>query len=166
MTLIQRLTRGPVLFATAGVLFVAAIAMAAFVGFDYWSDTQVDKARTESVAAARHAVEAVFTYDFHSVDTELPKSADNLTPAFRKDYLDLIDKAIAPGAKEKQLNVQASTSASGVVSAQRKHAVVLLYLNQVTTSKDSPQGTVTPSRVKVDLDKDSGRWLVGGITPI
>ncbi|NKY84210.1 h domain protein [Nocardia veterana] len=156
----------PALFAAAAVLFVAAVAMASFTGYRYWSDRQVEHARTDSVAAARHAVESVFTYDFKTVDTELPKSADNLTPSFRSDYLKLIQQAIAPGAKEKQLTVQATTSAAGVVSAERSHAVVLLYLNQVTTGKDSPKGTVTPSRVRVALDKDGSHWLVDSITPI
>ncbi|MDR7170710.1 Mce-associated membrane protein [Nocardia kruczakiae] len=156
----------PILFISAAVLFVAAVAMASVTGYKYWSDKQVEHARTDAVPAARHAVESVFTYDFKTVDTELPKSADNLTPSFRKDYLKLIQQAIAPGAKEKQLTVQANATAAGVVSAERSHAVVLLYLNQVTTSKDSPQGTVTPSRVRVALDKDGGHWLVDAITPI
>jgi Mce-associated membrane protein len=108
----------------------------------------------------------MFTYDYKTVDTELPKAADNLTPSFKNDYLKLINQAIAPGAKQKQLTVQATTQAAGVVSADRSHAVVLLYLNQVTTSKDSPQGVVTPSRVRVSLDKDNGHWLVAQVTPI
>ncbi len=158
--------RLPILLAAAGVLLIAAVAVGAFTGYRFWNDRQAEQARSASVDAARRTVAAMFTYDFNSVDTQLPKAADALTPAFKSDYLKLVDKAIAPGAKQKQLTVQATTQAAGVVSADSSHAVVLLYLNQVTTSKDSPQGTVTPSRVRVSLEKDDGHWLVGQVSPI
>ncbi|MBB5913208.1 Mce-associated membrane protein [Nocardia transvalensis] len=156
----------PILFACAAVLLVAAVVAGGLTGFKYWSDSQAESARTDSVAAARRTVQSMFSYDFHTVDTELPKVGDSLTPAFRKDFLKLVNEVIAKGAKEKELTVQANTQASGVVSAEREHAVVLLYLNQVTTSKDAPQGNVTPSRVRVSLDKEDGHWLVGQVNPI
>jgi len=159
----KRLT---LLTTAAVVLFIAAVAAGSFVGYRFWNDRQAEQARAASVDAARRTVASMFTYNFKTVDTELPKAADNLTPSFKGDYLKLINQAIAPGAKEKELNVQATVQAAGVVSADRSHSTVLLYLNQVTTSKDSPQGTVTPSRVRVTLDKDDGHWLVGNVTPI
>lgn len=155
----------PILFVSAAVLLVAALAVS-FTGFKYWSDQQAEHARAESVDAAQTTVTAMFTYDFNNVDTELPKSADNLTPDFRKDYLKLVNEVIAKGAKEKQLTVKASSQAAGVVSADRSHAVVLVYLNQITTSKDSPQGAITPSRVRVTMDRQDGRWLTSQVTPI
>ncbi len=158
--------RSTILLAVAGVLLVAAVAAGAFTGYRFWSDRQSEQARAASVDAARHTVAAMFTYDFNTVDTALPKAADNLTPSFRTDYLKLINQAIAPGAKQKQLTVQATATAAGVVSADQSHAVVLVYLNQVTTSKDSPQGVVTPSRVRVALDHAGGHWLVSQVTPI
>ncbi|WP_280266458.1 h domain protein [Nocardia wallacei] len=155
-----------ILIACAAVLLVAAAVVGGLTGFTVWSDNQVENARADSVAAARRTVQAMFTYDFHTVDTELPKVGDSLTPTFRKDYLKLVNDVIAKGAKEKELSVQANTQAAGVVSADRSHAVVLIYLNQVTTSKDAPQGNVTPSRVRVSLDKEDGHWLVGQVNPI
>ncbi len=156
----------PILFVSAAVLLVAALAVGGLTGFKYWSDQQAEHARTESVDAAQTTVTSMFTYDFNNVDTELPKSADNLTPDFRKDYLKLVNEVIAKGAKEKQLTVKASSQAAGVVSADRSHAVVLVYLNQITTSKDSPQGAITPSRVRVTLEKQDGRWLASQVNPI
>ncbi|MEV0337913.1 h domain protein [Nocardia sp. NPDC050713] len=163
----MRETRGLIVAgAAAGAVALAAVIVMAINGFGYWSDRQDEQARQDAVTAADRAVSAMFSYNFTSVDTELPKAADNLSADFREDYLKLITEAIAPGAKEKQLTVQATTQASGVVSADRDHAVVLLYLNQVTTSKESPQGTTTGSRVRVTLDKTDDRWLVDAVTPI
>ncbi|MET8775972.1 h domain protein [Nocardia sp. NPDC004654] len=162
----MRETRGLIVAGAAGAVALAAVIVMAINGFGYWSDRQDEQARQDAVTAADRAVSAMFSYNFTSVDTELPKAADNLSADFREDYLKLITEAIAPGAKEKQLTVQATTQASGVVSADRDHAVVLLYLNQVTTSKESPQGTTTGSRVRVTLDKTDDRWLVDAVTPI
>ncbi|MGV9610595.1 h domain protein [Nocardia xishanensis] len=159
-------TRGLIAAGAAGAVALAAVIVLAINGFGYWSDRQEERARQDAVTAADRAVSAMFSYDYGSVDTELPKAADNLSADFREDYLKLISQAIAPGAKEKQLTVKATTQASGVVSADRDHAVVLLYLNQVTTSKESPQGTTTGSRVRVTLDKTDDRWLVDSVTPI
>ncbi|MFF0493320.1 h domain protein [Nocardia sp. NPDC004068] len=162
----MRASSRTILIACAAILFVAAAAVGGVTGYRFWSDRQTEQARTDSVSAARRTVQAMFSYDFHTVDTELPKVGDSLTPDFRKDYLKLVDEVIAKGAKEKELTVKANTTADGVVSADRSHAVVLIYLNQITTGKDSPQGTVTPSRVRVTLDKDDGHWLVSQVTPI
>lgn len=163
-------TGGPrrlVLVASAvAIVLVALAALCAVTGYKYWNDRESEQARTQAVPAAQHTVEAMFTYNFTTVDAELPKAADNLSGSFRDDYLKLIKEAIVPGAKEKELNVQATTQATGVVSAEPAHAVVLLYLNQVSTGKDSPQATISTSRVRVSLDKNDGRWLVSAVTPI
>jgi Mce-associated membrane protein len=159
-------TKRAVLVITAVVLFVAALAASAFTGYRFWSDRQAEQARAASSTAAQRTLEAIFTYDYHTVDNELPKAASNLTPGFRKDYLTLITRDIAPAAKQKELTVRATAEAAGVISTQRTHAVVMVYLNQVTTSKDSPQGSVLGTRVRVSLDKDAGQWLVGKIDPI
>jgi Mce-associated membrane protein len=135
-------------------------------GFRYFDNRASEQARTQVVPVAQRTVEAMFTYNFKTVDAELPKAADNLTGSFRNDYLKLIKEAIAPGAKDKQLNVQATTQAAGVVSTEPARAVVMLYLNQVSTGKDSPQANISTSRVKVSLDKDGNRWMVSEVTPI
>ncbi|WP_227998260.1 h domain protein [Nocardia australiensis] len=149
-----------------GLVVVALAAVCAVTGYRYWDDRQSEQARTQVVPAARHTVEAMFTYNFNTVDSELPKAADSLAGGFRDDYLKLIKEGIAPAAKEKQLTVQATTQAGGVVSAEPEHAVVLLYLNQVSTGKDSPQASISTSRVRVSLDKADSRWLVAAVTPV
>lgn len=135
-----------ILVASAVALVIVALAaICGVTGYKYWNDRKSEQARTQAVPAAQRTVEAMFTYNFKTVDAELPKAADNLGGGFRDDYLKLIKEAIAPGAKEKELNVQATTQATGVVSAEPTHAVVLLYLNQVSTGKDSPKRISAPA---------------------
>ncbi|MFC9661048.1 h domain protein [Nocardia sp. NPDC127606] len=149
--------------AAAGV--IAAIVLGVS-GYQLWQQDKTEQARTDAMSTASRTVSAMFTYEPATVDTELPRAADNLTESFRAEYLKLIQQAIAPGAKEKQLTVKATTQAEGVVSADPEKAVVLLYLNQLTTSKDSPEGTTSGSRVRVSLDKADNRWLVSQVTPV
>ncbi|GAB2528517.1 h domain protein [Nocardia heshunensis] len=155
-----------ILVPVTGVLMVVMLAGAGWFGYDAWHLKQLDHARADSVAAARKTVESMFSYDFNSVDKALPKVADDLSGGFKGDYLKLVNESIAPGAKEKQLTVIASTQAAGVIDVDTKHAKVLLFLNQMTTSKDHPQATASGSRVRVDLDRENGRWLVSEVTPI
>lgn len=153
-------------WACVALVVVAAAVVCAVTGFRYFDNRASEQARTQVVPVAQRTVEAMFTYNFMTVDAELPKAADNLTGSFRDDYLKLIKEAIAPGAKDKQLNVQATTQAAGVVSTEPARAVVMLYLNQVSTGKDSPQANISTSRVKVSLDRDGNRWMVSEVTPI
>jgi Mce-associated membrane protein len=45
-------------------------------------------------------------------------------------------------------------------------AVVLLYLNQTTTSKENPDGSFTASSVKVGLTKVGNDWLISSFDPV
>lgn len=151
--------------ALAAAGLVAAVVLGVS-GYQLWQQDKTEQARTDAMSTASRTVSAMFTYEPATVDTELPRAADNLTESFRAEYLKLIEQAIAPGAKEKQLTVKATTQAEGVVSADAEKAVVLLYLNQLTTSKDAPEGSTSGSRVRVSLDKADDRWLVSQVTPV
>ncbi|WP_194825676.1 h domain protein [Nocardia sp. XZ_19_231] len=151
--------------ALAAAGLIAAIILGVS-GYQLWQQDKTEQARTDAMSTASRTVSAMFTYEPATVDTELPRAADNLTESFRAEYLKLIEQAIAPGAKEKQLTVKATTQAEAVVSADAEKAVILLYLNQLTTSKDAPDGTTSGSRVRVSLDKADNRWLVSQVTPV
>jgi len=159
-------TRGVIAAFVAGALALSSALVVGFGGYRYWNAEQEKQAREQALAAANKAVPAMFSYEFTTVDTELPKAAEMLSPDFRTDYLNLIETAIAPGAKEKELTVLATAQAGGVVEADRDSAVVMLFVNQITTSRDSPQGTTTGSRLRMELGKDGDRWLVDAVTPI
>jgi Mce-associated membrane protein len=44
--------------------------------------------------------------------------------------------------------------------------VVLVFLNQTTTSKENPNGSFTASSVKVGLNKVDGSWLISAFDPV
>lgn len=108
----------------------------------------------------------MLAYDHATVDEQVAAASDGLTGDFRDEYTNLMKNVIAPGAKEKSITVQVSVQASSVVSAEADRAVTLLFLNQITTSSVNPEAVSSGSRVRVELEKHDGRWLVSRLTPV
>jgi Mce-associated membrane protein len=129
-------------------LSVVALVFAVLVGWLAYGTAQQSAAETARTEARVDA------------------AAEGLTGDFRDEYTNLMKNIIAPGAKEKAISVQVSVQASSVVSADADSAVTLLFLNQITTSSENPEAVSSGSRVRVELEKQDGRWLVGRLTPI
>lgn len=72
---------------------------------------------------------------------------------------------IIPGAKEKSLTVQVVVQGAAVLDAEADSATTMLFLNQITTSSESPEAVASGSRVKMSLEKQDGRWLVNNVQP-
>ncbi|AOW95022.1 h domain protein [Rhodococcus sp. WMMA185] len=155
-----------VLKIVAAVVVVALAAVVGFLSYDRWQDDLAQQARTEAVEAAKDQAVAMLAYDFTDVDDQLASAADGLTGGFRDEYTTLVRDTIGPGAKEKQLTVQVSVQAAAPVSTTPTEAVVLLYLNQITTSAEAPEARTSGSRVRVSLQKIDDRWLVDRLTPV
>ena len=49
---------------------------------------------------------------------------------------------------------------------QPNSAVVLVFGNQNTTSKENPDGSFAASAVKVGLKKINDTWLIGSFDPV
>jgi Mce-associated membrane protein len=45
-------------------------------------------------------------------------------------------------------------------------AVVLVFINQNTTSKENPDGAFAASAVKVGMKKIDGAWLISAFDPV
>lgn len=160
------LTKRNLLVAAAAVLFVAATVVASLTGYGFWSDRQAEQNRTSSVAVASDTVEALFSYDYNTAETELPKAADKVTSDYRDSYLKVIQEQAIPAAKEKKLTVRTDVQATGVISTTRDHATVLVIANQRFSSVDSPQETLMSDRLQVELTKQGGNWLVSDVKPL
>ena len=150
-------------------LTAAAIVLAGLVGVGVYDKVERDgaeAARTEALQAAEEQAVAMLAYDHATVDEQVAAASDGLTGDFRDEYTNLMKNVIAPGAKEKAITVLVSVQASSVVSAEADRAVTLLFLNQITTSSVNPEAVSSGSRVRVELEKHDGRWLVSRLTPI
>ena len=151
-----------------GVLPVVALLLAAGAGYLKWVDSSVRdsrSARTESVQAAKDSTIALLSYKPDTVEQQLTAARELLTGDFRDSYTSLTNDVVIPGAKQKQISAVATVPAVASVSADPRHAVVLVFVNQtVVIGQDAP--TDTASSVRVTLDKVGNRWLISKFDPV
>src|ERR1700730_6260856 len=151
-----------------GILPGLALLLAATAGYLKWVDSTVrdaELARAQSMQAAVDSTIAMMSYRPDTVTQNLAGALDRMTASFRASYASLTHEVVIPGPTQRQISAVATFPAAAAVSATQTHAVVLLYVNQTTTTgSDSP--TDTASRVKVTLEKVNDRWLISQFDPI
>ncbi len=159
--------------AAYGVLPALALLLAMAAGYLKWqsnADSYTDVSNSNSPAAeamqvAKTSTIAMLSYQPDSVDQQLNSARDLLTGDFRDSYTGLINDVVIPGAKEQQISAVASVPAAAVVSADQKHAVLLVFVNQtVVVGGGAP--TDTASSVRVAMEKEGDRWLIAKFDPV
>ena len=163
----KRRIKWPRVFAF-GVLPAVALLLALGAGYLKWMDNSVrdsEIARDQSVQAAKDSTIALLSYKPETVEQQLGAARDLLTGDFRDSYTSLTNDVVIPGAKQKQISAVATVPAMASVSADPRHAVVLVFVNQtVIVGQDAP--TDTASSVRVTLDKIGDRWLISKFDPV
>ena len=149
-------------------LLVASIAAAGGV---YWwiyrPDRLTNAASQQRVTdAAREGTVALLSYAPETLDKDLATAKSHLTGEFLKYYSDFTDKIVAPAAKQKGVKTEATVARAAVSEMQPDHAVVLVFVNQVTTSKDRPDPALATSSVLVTMVNQDGRWLISEFNPV
>jgi Mce-associated membrane protein len=156
-----------------GVLPALALLLAMGAGYLKWVDDSArvadinnDKSPAhQAMQAAKDSTVAMLSYKADTVEQQLTAARDLLTSDFRDQYTSLTNDVVIPGAKQKQISAVATVPAAALVSANPRHAVVLVFVNQtVVVGKGAP--TDTASSVRVTLDKVGGRWLIAKFDPV
>jgi Mce-associated membrane protein len=151
-----------------GVLPAVALLLALGAGYLKWMDNSVRDnivARDESIKAAKDSTIALLSYKPETVEQQLGAARDLLSGDFRDSYTSLTNDVVIPGAKQKQISAVATVPAAASVSANPRHAVVLVFVNQtVVVGQTAP--TDTASSVRVTLDKVGDRWLISKFDPV
>ena len=160
--------RRPWLAMGLAALLVAAVAAAGSV---YWwiyrPDRLTNAASQQRVTdAAREGTVALLSYAPETLDKDLATAKSHLTGEFLKYYSDFTDKIVAPAAKQKGVKTEATVARAAVSEMQPEHAVVLVFVNQVTTSKDRPDPALATSSVLVTMVNQDGRWLISEFNPV
>lgn len=169
----ERKRRGafsPVVVSLAlAVLLLGSIGLATWA---YVTQYRVDQQTDESVAnAARQAATdgtvAILSYSPESLDKDFANAKTHLTGDFLNYYSQFTQDVVSPAAKDKSVKTSAAIVRSAVSELSPRSAVVLVFLNQTTTSKANPDGSFTASSVKVGLTKaDNGAWLISAFDPV
>jgi Mce-associated membrane protein len=149
-------------------LVIAAMGLA--VGlffFQYRPDRQIDDAAAhQAIRAASDGAVATLTYSADNLDRDFATAKSYLTGEFLAYYDKFTQQLVAPMAQQKHITQKAVMVRAAVSDLHPDSAVVLVYLNQTTTSKDKPQPLISPSSVRVTLTKVGGSWLISKLDPL
>ncbi|AGP62346.1 twin-arginine translocation pathway signal [Mycobacterium intracellulare subsp. yongonense 05-1390] len=85
---------------------------------------------------------------------------------FLSYYNQFTDQIVAPAAKQKSLQASAREIGAAVSELRPDSAVVLVLVDQSTTSKDNPDPAMTSSSVLVSLARINGQWLITKFDPV
>jgi len=165
-----RLAAIPVLvLALVGVLFVAAVVLAAVVGVRLHDRVEVYDAGPEASAAAERALTSVLSYDYRHMEADRDRAARFLTPSYRKQYVknfdDLLTKGPdgSPGPAEKtKAVVTADVLDTAVVDAESDRVRVIVFVNQSSVKGDA-EPTRFQNRVVATMVRRGDSWLLDNI---
>jgi Mce-associated membrane protein len=156
----------------AGLLAVLVVISVALLGWSLYSlylpDRETDAAAAKSaLSAASDGTVAVLSYSPDTVDRDFTSAKSHLTGDFLKYYEQFTQQIVGPAAKQKGVKTTAVVLRSALTGELHPDsAVVLLFVNQTTQSKDRPEPTMTSSSVLATMTKADGKWLISSFNPV
>ena len=156
---------GVILLLVAMVAALATTAALYFVQFRPDQQTNANAAQVVVDAAANGAV-ALLSYSPDSLDHDFAAGKSHLTGDFLNYYTQFTEQIVTPAAKDKQVKTSATVVQAAPAELHPDSAVVLLFINQTTVSKENPDGAFAASAVKVALKKIDGNWLISAFDPV
>jgi len=150
-----------------GLVVLSAVA----AGSVYWWLFRPDQltgaqAQQQVVAAAKEGIEAALSYSPENLDNDLATAKSHLTGQFLDYYSDFTAKVVTPAAKQKGVKTEANVARAAVSQMRADKADVLVFVNQVTTSRDRPTPALATSTVMVTMVKSGGQWLIAEFNPV
>jgi Mce-associated membrane protein len=150
------------------VALLASAGVAAWVYFEqYRPDQQTnDAAAKVALDAAKNGTVSLLSYSPESLDKDFATAKSHLTGDFLSYYTQFTEQIVTPAAKQKSVKTSAAVVRAGVSELNPDSAVVLVFINQTTTSKENPDGAFAASAVKVGLKKINDAWLISAFDPV
>ena len=149
------------------VLVASAGVTAWLYFFQYRPDQQINAdARRVAVDVASQGTIAVLSYGPQTLDEDFATAKSHLTGDFLRYYTEFTERVVAPATKQNAVNTSASIVHAAVAEVNPGSAVVLVFVNQLTTSKENPNGALAASSVKVGMTMVDGHWLINAFDPV
>ena len=152
-------------------LVLGLLAAGALAGWLYFAqfrpDTQTDNAVAQAaVNAARDGTVALLSYKPDTLNKDFAAARSHLTGDFLNYYDQFTKEVVTPAAQSKAVATTAQVVGAAASELHPNSAVVLVFVNQVTTSKERPDPAMASSSVLVSLTKVRGDWLINKFDPI
>jgi Mce-associated membrane protein len=159
----RRPGRPDLLLVVAVAVVLVLAATAALLVVRAGSVDRVERARSQAQAAAEAHAVTLLSYDYRHLDRDFARARKVLTGSFADDYATTTKRVVRPSAEEVQAVVTAEVASSSVVRADENRVVVLLFVDQTTTSTRLEGPKVDLNRVRLTLVRSGGEWKVSGV---
>jgi len=153
--------RALVLVGLAVVLVLAVTAVLLTVRAR--AEDGVEQARRAARSAAEAHAVTLLSYDHRHLDRDFAAAREVLTGGFADDYATTTERVVRPSAEEVKAVVTAEVASSSVVRAAENQVVVLLFVDQTTTSTRLEGPKVDLNRVRMTMTRVGQQWLVSGV---
>jgi Mce-associated membrane protein len=151
---------------TATIVAAVSLAVCLFI-LQYLPDRRIDDAAARrAIDAASEGAVATLSYSSENMDGDFARARSHLTGDFLAYYDKFTKEIVIPTVKEKHLSQTATVVRAAVAELESNSAVVLVFLNETTLSKDKPKPLITPSSVRITLTKVGGSWLISKLDPV
>ena len=152
-------------------LVLGLLAAGALAGWLYFAqfrpDTQTDHAVAQSaVNAARDGTVALLSYKPDTLNQDFAAAKSHLTGDFLNYYDKFTKDVVTPATQTKGVTTTAQVVGAAAAELSPDKAVVLVFINQATTSKERPDPAMASSSANVSLAKVHGEWLITKFDPI
>jgi Mce-associated membrane protein len=140
--------------------FVLLLVIAA--GLLKWHDSSIrhiERARSQSVVAAKESTVAILTFRYDTIDHDVAATRERLTGSFLDTYTKRTQQELTPHAKQERIVATATVPNAAPETTTPNHAVVLVFISQTVKIGDAAP-TETGSSARVTLDKLGERWLI------
>ena len=157
----------PFVVLPAALLAASAIAAGLVFWFLFRPDqlTNAD-AQQQVIAAAKEGTEAVLSYSPDNLDQSLAAAKSHLTGGFLDEYSGFTDDVVRPAVSQRGVKTEANVARAAISEMDPGRAQVLVFVNQVTTSRERPSPALATSSVMVTMVRSDGRWLISEFKPV
>ena len=146
---------------------VLVLLVASTAGVAQWRIQQIgerEAAADEALQSVRTRLPDLLSYRYATLEDDLENALRQTTGDFTDDYAALIDEVVRPTATQRRIVTEAVVNAAGVVSVDSDaEVVVLVFLTQSTTTKNTEEPAVSGSRVEVTMRRTDSEWLIADL---
>lgn len=149
-------------WALAATVLLAAVAVGATLGRDWWSARQVAGANAGALAAGRQLAVNFATIDYRRVDQDTARVRSGATGPFLAGYTSSLQQLRKVLIENKSVSTVERAEA-GLVSGDLDSARVIVGIVAPTSNTAIPQGEKKTYRIRLDLQRAGDSWKVAGL---
>lgn len=150
------------LAAMAGVVFIGALGLSGFLGWQLKQQHDVAAAGRSALAVAQSYAVTLTSIDTNSIDQNFTQVVDGATGEFKDMYSQ-------SASQLRQVLIDNKAMSKGIVvdsaikSATKTKVEVLLFIDQSISNSVNPEPRIDRSRVAITMELVDNRWLASRV---